>query len=127
MEKDVRFSSKKIDESWKQSAQSETPETPESSKSSEATSSESQKIPLTFSSFAASIGIQCLMQLGAIGSPEKEKTAPDLNAAQEGINLLVMLKEKTAGNLTEAEADMLSQLIADLQMKFVEQTKSHPA
>jgi len=64
--------------------------------------------------------MQCYMYLGEVTSSESKKPEVNLKAAQESIDLLVMLKEKTKGNLDPQEEQLLNQLTADLQMKFVQ-------
>ena len=39
--------------------------------------------------------------------------------AKSGIDMILMLKEKTEGNLQEQETKLLSAIIAELQMQFV--------
>ena len=48
----------------------------------------------------------------------KTEVAPKM--AQFNIDLLMVLKEKTKGHLSEQENELLSSLIKDLQIKFVE-------
>ena len=61
--------------------------------------------------------------LGDIADPETGKTETNLPAVQQTIDMLIMLKEKTQGNLTEEEAKLLEQLVYELQMKFVAKSK----
>ncbi|OGW84368.1 MAG: hypothetical protein A3C35_01680 [Omnitrophica bacterium RIFCSPHIGHO2_02_FULL_46_11] len=74
---------------------------------------------MSFSAFITSIGIQALIHLGELKAPGSKEAQIDLNAVQETIDLLLMLKEKTKGNLTSDEETLLTSLIADLQFKFV--------
>ena len=61
--------------------------------------------------------------LGDIADPETGKTETNLPAVQQTIDMLIMLKEKTQGNLSEEEGKLLEQLIYELQMKFVAKNK----
>ena len=61
--------------------------------------------------------------LGDIADPETGKTETNLPAVQQSIEMLIMLKEKTEGNLSEEEGKLLEQLIYELQMKFVAKNK----
>ena len=45
----------------------------------------------------------------------------NLDAAQATIELLSMLKEKTKGNLTDNEGDILSDGLANLQLNYVDE------
>jgi Domain of unknown function (DUF1844) len=46
--------------------------------------------------------------------------APDLPLAQQSIDLLALLQEKTRGNLTAEEERFLQQMLFDLRMRFVD-------
>ena len=61
--------------------------------------------------------------LGDIADPETGKTETNLPAVQQTIEMLIMLKEKTEGNLSEEEGKLLEQLIYELQMKFKQKSK----
>lgn len=47
----------------------------------------------------------------------------NLPLARQNIDIILMLREKTKGNLTAEEQTLLSQLLADLQLKVVEAGK----
>ena len=115
---DVRFTEKKIDEGWKHQVGSERQEKSESSTKSSATP---RTIPEnTFSYFLTSLATQALVHLGEIENPLTKTKSQDLNAAKEIIDLLIVLKQKTTGNLTVDESKLLSSLIADLQIRFAQ-------
>lgn len=79
--------------------------------------------PTPFQLLCASIGTQVQMALGLVPDVVDQKVRVDLPAAQQGIDLLAMLEEKTAGNLDEAEAMFLGQILAQLRMVYVERAK----
>ena len=109
-EKEVHFTKKRVDETWKDTI----------SKEKGSASEEIEKSgPLSFSTFVTSLGIQAFIKMGELKPPDAEKVEIDLEAAQETIDLLLILKEKTKGNLTPEEENLLGSLIADLQLKFV--------
>ena len=68
----------------------------------------------------SSLGYQTLMHLGEIPNPATRQQETNLEAAQEIINLLQALKEKTEGNTSPEEKELLVSLVAELQMKFSE-------
>jgi len=78
---------------------------------------------LTFSTFTISLSTQALVHLGEIPSPLGEPSSPDLPAAQQLIDILGMLEEKTRGNLDAAEHGLLESVLYDLRLRFVEQAK----
>jgi hypothetical protein len=77
-----------------------------------------------FSTFILSLGTTALFQLGAMPDPESgEKRAPDLPLAQQTIETLEMLREKTLGNLDEEERKLIDSLLYELRMQYVEASR----
>ena len=68
-----------------------------------------------FMMFASS----ALVSLGVAPDPRTNASGRDLAQAQAAIDVLVMLREKTSGNRTEHESQLLEGLLYDLQMRFV--------
>lgn len=73
-----------------------------------------------FSMLAMSIASSAAMSMGLAPHPESGETQKDKNMARFNIDLLVMLQDKTKGNLTDDEKRFLDSLVTDLQMKFVQ-------
>lgn len=72
---------------------------------------------MTFSTHVISLNAMALMHLGEMeGLPEAER---DLEAARHTIDTLVMLRQKTRGNLTLEEDKLLDSVLYDLRMKFL--------
>ena len=116
-EKEVHCSQKRVDETWKETISKENKENqPELDKLG----------AVSFSSLVTSLGIQALMAMGELKAPGAEKVETDLVAAQETIDLLLILKEKTKGNLASEEEATLKSLIAELQMKFIQHKIPQP-
>lgn len=78
---------------------------------------------ITFSAFAISLSTQALVHLGEIPSPVGEDSAVDLGAAQQLIDILAVLQEKTRGNLDPAEQSLLESVLYDLRLRYVERAK----
>ncbi|MDR2427367.1 MAG: DUF1844 domain-containing protein, partial [Endomicrobium sp.] len=57
-------------------------------------------------------------QLGKMQNPVSGKIENDLNGAQVTIDMLIMLRDKTKGNLTKKEEEMLSSTISNLQINY---------
>lgn len=74
---------------------------------------------INFSTFVMGLSTQALMHLGEIPDPEAPH-APDLSAAKQMIDLLAILRDKTTGNLEPAEEQLLSSMLYDLRMRYVE-------
>jgi hypothetical protein len=83
---------------------------------------------IDFATFVLSLGSSALVQLGLI-SDEQEPgggaAAREVNLpmAKQTIDILAMLQEKTKGNLDSAEAELLSGLLYDLRVKYVDARK----
>lgn len=75
---------------------------------------------LTFAMFVQSLAHQAMMGLGIVPWPDAKIIKKDLNLAREMIDLLDLLKTKTAGNLDKDEEAMLSGLLYQLKVAFVE-------
>jgi len=71
------------------------------------------------------IGLQssAWMLLGKVANPVTGKVEKNLEAAKATIDMLMMLKEKTKGNLTKVEEDYLGNTINQLQINYVEEDK----
>ena len=75
---------------------------------------------LDFNAFVLSLGSSALIHLGEAPDPISGKTQePDLTLAQQSIDLLALLQEKTRGNLSEEEAQFLETLLYDLRVRYV--------
>ena len=84
------------------------------------------KPALHFNAFVLSLGSSALINLGQAPDPVTGKTQdPDLMLAQESIDLLALLEEKTKGNLTPEESRFLQTMLYDLRMRFIA-AKTHP-
>jgi len=86
----------------------------------EQSSFHSESRPTDFSGFLVSLGTSALIHLGEDVHPALGKVEVNLDQAKELIDLLALLEEKTKGNLTENEKELLTKLLFTLRMKFVE-------
>ncbi|HEX9406052.1 MAG TPA: DUF1844 domain-containing protein [Thermoanaerobaculia bacterium] len=77
-----------------------------------------------FSDFVEPLIAQAYMSLGMLRNPYQPKPAVDAGAARQMIEILTMLQEKTAGNLTPEEEDFLTTHLGELKLAFVQRTKS---
>ena len=80
-----------------------------------------QKFEASFSVLTMSIASSAVMALGLAPDPQTNETHKDKNMAKFNIDLLLMLKEKTKGNLTNDESKFIDSVISDLQIKFVQE------
>ncbi|MDQ6800759.1 MAG: DUF1844 domain-containing protein [Acidobacteriota bacterium] len=78
-----------------------------------------------FSDFVEPLIAQAYMSLGMLRNPyQPAKPTVDAGAARQMIEILTMLQEKTAGNLTPDEEDFLATHLGELKLAFVQRTKS---
>jgi hypothetical protein len=77
-----------------------------------------------FTDFVEPLIAQAYMSLGMLRNPYQPKPTVDAAAARQMIEILTMLKEKTAGNLTPDEQDFLTTHLGELKLAFVQRTKS---
>jgi hypothetical protein len=86
-------------------------------------SAEENRLPeIDFSTFILSITTSAMVHLGEAPHPDGA-TRKDLTLAKQTIDLLGMLKEKTAGNLTEEESKLLEEVLYDLRLRYVGTTR----
>jgi hypothetical protein len=84
----------------------------------------SEALPeIDFGTFVMSLASSVLVHLGEIQHPESAKSEADLPLAKQTIDMLGMLQEKTRGNLSNEEQQLLTNLLYDLRMKYVAATK----
>jgi len=75
---------------------------------------------LTFAAFVWSLSEQALAALGEIPDPATGKVSHDLIMAQQMIDIIIMLRDKTRGNLDQHEQTLVQEILSTLQMKYVE-------
>lgn len=64
------------------------------------------------------------MLLGKMANPMTGKAEPNLAAAKSAIDTLIMLKEKTKGNLSHMESQILSHAISQLEVNYVSEVEN---
>ncbi len=65
-----------------------------------------------------------MLQLGFLSNPETGKKEKNLPAAKQTIDILQILQEKTQGNLTSEESQLLEASVYDLKMTYLRATNS---
>ena len=77
-----------------------------------------------FHTFVLSLGSSALLHLGELEHPDVGAPQKDLPLAKHTIDILVMLEEKTRGNLSPAEEKLIGSLLYDLRLRYVEAQKT---
>jgi hypothetical protein len=85
-----------------------------------------EKQQFYFSQLVLMFHAATMHQLGKIKNPMTGAIERDLAAAQNSIDVLDMLKEKTKGNLSEQEARLLSTVIQELKLNYVDEANKKP-
>ncbi len=75
---------------------------------------------VTFGTLCLSLHTQALFHMGLLKGPEGEVMPPNPPLARYTIDILHMLRDKTKGNLSEDESQLVNGLIYELQMRFVQ-------
>jgi hypothetical protein len=72
-----------------------------------------------FRLFVQKLGYQALIAMGVVENPLTKSRDANLGHAQTVIDDLMMLREKTKGNLSDEEEQHISGVIGDLQRHYV--------
>ncbi len=84
---------------------------------------EPEEARIDFPSYVLSYYTQGLVLLGEVPNPFNNKKEEDVEGAHHMIDILAMLQEKTKGNLTVEEGQLLDNVLYELRMKFMAKTK----
>ncbi|MGD0335793.1 MAG: DUF1844 domain-containing protein [Candidatus Omnitrophota bacterium] len=106
---------KNIDESWKDAVANE----------KETLKKENKFIPPEpdFNFFITTLALQASISLGQVANPATNKIEEDITQARFLIDTLGILKEKTKGNLTADETNLLENLLYELRMQYISKVK----
>jgi hypothetical protein len=122
-----------IDEDWKSQVQAEKEEAAKAKSVAGATTVEPsaedadpQMPPASFELLVTTLATETLVALGMVAHPITGKSVPRRNQAQYLIDTLDVLRQKTKGNLTPGEQQMIDSVLHQLRMVFVE-TAGQPA
>src|SRR5438067_10174203 len=76
---------------------------------------------LSFSAFVLSLASTAAIHFGDLPDPISGQPAPlNLDGAAQMIEILALLEQKTRGNLTAEERQMLEQVLYELRLRFVQ-------
>ena len=79
------------------------------------------ELALSFTGFVLSLASTAAIHFGDLPDPSSGQQAePNLEAASQMIEILAMLEQKTRGNLTLEERQLLEQVLYELRMRFVD-------
>ncbi len=78
---------------------------------------------VTFMALVMSLNSSALFHLGEIANPETGEKLIDFSLARHAIDTLMLLQEKTRGNLDADETEMLKNILYDVKIRFVQVVK----
>jgi hypothetical protein len=79
---------------------------------------------ISFAAFVLSLAHTAAVHFGDIPDPVSGRSAEaNLPAAQQMIDILLLIETKTRGNLTAEERQLLDQILFELRMRYVEVSK----
>ena len=114
-----------VDEDWKAEAQREKEvvaaqeAAEEQEEAEEGPRREGRLPPGDLAGLISMLTTQALFALGLLQIKGEEKHTPDLELARYNIDMLQMLEDKTKGNLTPEEQQVLKNTLSDLRMGYV--------
>ena len=80
--------------------------------------------PASFSMLVQTIVTQALYALGGFEDPKTHKRFVDLDLAKHHVDTLVVLEDKTRGNLSDEEKKVLDQALYEVRMAYVQVAQS---
>jgi hypothetical protein len=81
---------------------------------------------LTFASFVVGLSTEALALMGEMPHPATGERMNDLVGAQQLVDIIGILQEKTRGNLSPDEETLLEAILFELRMKYVEKARRTP-
>lgn len=120
-----------IDEDWKTQVEREKEVASQQSASgaapsAQARSTEAEFPPATLSFLVTSLAMQAMMSMGLMPNPITGKNETSLAQARHFIDTVEMLDQKTKGNRTAEEDQVLDNLLYELRMAFVAVSEHQP-
>ena len=116
--KDRRIFAEESEEEKKEPPKQETKEEEEEEKEPQAPLPE-----INFATFIVSLNASALLHLGVMEDPTAGKKVKNLSMGKQTIDILGMLEEKTKGNLSKEEENLLKNILYDLRIIYVKEQK----
>lgn len=107
-----------VDDDWKAEAQREKERLNEETAQPEA-------LPdAAFPELVNIVAMQAMAAMGLLGGPSGERMPANLPVAKHFIDLLQVLEDKTKTNLTDEEQKLLSQVLYEIRMQYVQMAQA---
>jgi len=114
-----------VDDDWKAQAQAEKEKLAQEAEQETDAADQAgaagprQLPPASFTTLISSLVTQTFLALGGMEDPKTKRRYVDLDLAKHHIDTLAMLEEKTKGNLSEEERQLLDQGLYECRMQYV--------
>ena len=83
---------------------------------------------LSFTQFVISLASSAAIHFGDVSDPSGHtRESPNLEGARQMIDILALLAEKTKGNLTAEERQVLEQVLYELRLRYVQVSNGNGA
>ena len=127
-----------VDDDWKSQAQAEKQKLADEAKAKqaaeagsagaaggEAPSAGGRQLPAaSFETLVSTMTTQALFAMGEIPDPQTGQRMAHLDLARHHIDMLAVIEEKTKGNLSKEESDMIATTVYELRNRYVQLTMS---
>ncbi len=130
-----------VDDDWKSQAQAEKQKLADEVKAKQAAETQSKSPghapsgeaaaargqgmpPASFEVLISTMATQALFAMGEIPDPQTGQRMAHLDLARHHIDMLAVIVEKTEGNLSKEESDMIATTLYELRNRYVQLTMS---
>jgi hypothetical protein len=122
-----------IDEDWKSRVEAEKAEAEKATSAPAATNEDESDLadppmpPASFEMLLTTLATEALVALGQVPHPGTGKTQVQRNQAKFFIDTVDILRQKTAGNLTASEQQVIDSLLHQMRLVFVQSADLPPS
>ena len=110
-----------IDDDWKHEAQKEKEILEAQEKEAKAKKQQAPTLPdADFQGLLSVFATQAYLALGLLKTSEDAEPIQDFPMAKYNIDMLAVIQDKTQGNLSDDETQMLEEAVSNLRMAFVQ-------
>lgn len=113
-----------IDSDWKSQAEAERQKLADQAKQKAEQAAERDLPPADILGIVQILATQALLYMGAFPDPQTGRAMVAMDLAKFHVDLLGVLDDKTKGNLTEEEHEVVSQTAHELRQQYVEVNKA---
>jgi len=113
-----------VDSDWKSQAEAERQKLADQEQQKAERAAERELPPADIMGIVQILATQALLYMGAFPDPQTGRAMVAMDLAKFHVDLLGTLEEKTKGNLTPEEEELVKQTAHELRLQFVEVNKA---